>query len=99
VHFNGAPRTAATGVETYYYTSQSAALAAAVHREVLRLMGTPDRHVRRRGFYVIRKTNCPSVLVEPGFLTNADEVRRLDSNAFQERLAGALAKAITSTYR
>ena len=41
VHFNGAPRTAATGVETYYYTSQSAALAAAVHREVLRLMGTP----------------------------------------------------------
>jgi len=99
VHFNGAPRTAATGVETYYYTSQSAALAAAVHREVLRLMGTPDRHVRRRGFYVIRKTNCPSVLVEPGFLTNADEVRRLDSSAFQERLAGALAKAITSTYR
>jgi N-acetylmuramoyl-L-alanine amidase len=99
VHFNGAPRTGATGVETYYYTGQSAPLAAAVHREVLRLMGTPDRHVRHRGFYVIRKTNCPAVLVEPGFLTNADEVRRLDSSAFQDRLAGALAKAIISKYR
>jgi len=71
VHFNGAPRTAADGVETYYYTSQSASLAAAVHRRLLAATGLEDRHVRRRGFFVIRRTNVPAILVEPGFLSNA----------------------------
>jgi N-acetylmuramoyl-L-alanine amidase len=99
IHFNAAPRTGATGVETYYYSGQSAGLAAAVHSRVLQLMGTPDRHIRRRGFYVIRKTQWPAVLVEPGFLTNPEEVARLSSSGFQDRLAGALAKAIISKYR
>lgn len=97
IHFNAAPREGADGVETYYYTGRSATFAAAVHREVLRAMGTTDRHVRQRGFYVIRHTDCPAVLVEPGFLTNPEEVRRIDSG--QDRLASALARAVISTYR
>lgn len=96
IHFNAAPRTTATGVETYYYSGRSASLAAAVHRRVVRLMGTPDRGIRQRGFYVIRHTNCPAVLVEPGFLTNSGEVARLSSSSFQDALAGALAQAILS---
>jgi N-acetylmuramoyl-L-alanine amidase len=99
IHFNAAPRTSATGVETYYYTGRSAALAAAVHRNVVRVMGTPDRGIRQRGFYVIRNTKCPAVLVEPGFLTNSGEVARLSTSSFQDQLAGALAQAIISKYR
>ena len=30
--------------------------------------GLPDRHVRRRGFFVIRNTRIPAILIEPGFL-------------------------------
>ena len=46
IHFNGAPRTAASGVETYYYSGKSSAFASAAHRELVRLMGTPDRGIR-----------------------------------------------------
>jgi N-acetylmuramoyl-L-alanine amidase len=99
VHFNAAPRTTATGVETYYYSGKSAGLAAACHREVLRLMGTEDRHIRQRGFYVLRHTNIPAVLIESGFLTNAAEFRRISSPAFQDQLAGAMARAVISKYR
>lgn len=99
VHFNAAPRVGATGVETYYYTSKSASLAAAAHREVLRVMGTEDRHVRRRGFYVIRKTNIPAILIESGFLTNPGEFRRIANPSFQDELAGGIARAIISKYR
>lgn len=99
IHFNAAPREGATGVETYYYTGKSASLAAAVHRDVLRVMKTEDRHVRRRGFYVIRNTNIPAVLIESGFLTNAAEFRRIASPAFQDELAGGIARAIINKYR
>lgn len=98
IHFNAAPRTTASGVETYYYSKRSAGLAAAVHRQLLGVMGTPDRGIRRRGFYVIRETRCPAVLVEPAFLTNPKEVARLNSSAFQNKLASALVRAITSRY-
>lgn len=99
VHFNAAPRLAADGVETYYYSGKSSALAESVHREIVRFMGTPDRGVRQRGFYVIRHTNCPAILVEPGFLTNAAEASRLSSPSFQDGLAGAIARGIAARYR
>lgn len=94
IHFNSAPRKTATGVETYYYSGRSAKLAASVHREVLGLMGTENRGVRQRGFYVIRNTRIPSVLVEPGFLSTSSEASRLSSSSFQDRLATALARAV-----
>ena len=83
IHFNAAPRVDASGVETYYFSGKSSSLAAALHREVLRVMGTPDRHIRQRGFYVIRHTNIPAVLVESGFLTNPVEFRRISRPPFR----------------
>src|SRR4051812_6924902 len=99
VHFNAAPRVGATGVETYYYSGRSRSLAESVHREVLRVMGTENRRVRKRAFYVIRRTSCPSVLIESGFLTNPEEFRRISSPSFQDQLAGAMARAVISRYR
>jgi N-acetylmuramoyl-L-alanine amidase len=100
VHFNGAPRTAADGVETYYYTSQSAALAASVHRRLLAATGLEDRHVRRRGFFVIRRTSIPSILVEPGFLSNPQSAERVSgSPAYRQRLADAIARGIMDRYQ
>lgn len=100
VHFNGAPRTAADGVETYYYSSQSAGLAASVHRRVLQATGLEDRHVRRRGFFVIRRTIIPSILVEPGFLSNPQTADRVsNSPVYRQKLADAIARGIMDRYR
>ena len=100
VHFNGAPRTAADGVETYYYSSQSAGLANAVHRRLLAATGLPDRHIRRRGFFVIRNTRPPAILVEPGFLSNAEDAARVSGSAdYRQRIADAIARGIMDRYR
>ena len=100
VHFNGAPRTAADGVETYYYTSQSADLAASVHRRLLAATGLEDRHVRRRGFFVIRRTRIPSILVEPGFLSNPQSADRVsNSPAYRQKIADAIARGILDRNR
>ena len=70
IHFNSATRAGANGIETYYYSNQSAALAANIHRQVVAGTTTDNRGIRRRGYYVLRRTAIPAVLVECGFLTN-----------------------------
>ena len=99
IHFNSAPREGANGIETYYYSRKSGSLAAAVHRSVVRATGTEDRRVRARGFYVIRNTRVPAILVECGFLTNRSEGARIaGSAAYRQRLADAVAQGILSRY-
>jgi N-acetylmuramoyl-L-alanine amidase len=95
VHLNSAPREGANGIETYYYSSRSAKLAALVHQQLVRAAGTEDRRVRRRGFYVIRNTRIPSILCECGFLTNGAESRKITTSAaYRQSLAEAIARGI-----
>ncbi len=94
VHFNSASRSGANGIETYYYRSDAASLAANIHRNVVAGAPSENRGIRRRGYYVLRRTNIPGVLVECGFLTNPTEGRyALDSN-YREKLAQNIARGI-----
>src|SRR5207302_1416123 len=94
IHFNATPRSSANGIETYFYSSQSLPLASAIHYYVAGGAPTPNRGVRRRGFYVLRNTRIPSVLVECGFLTNATEAQYAQSAAYQQKLAEEIARGV-----
>ncbi len=97
VHFNSGKRRGAHGFETYYYSKRSASLAAAIHSRVNRqTWNTENRGLRRRGFFVIRKTRIPSVLVEGGFLTNPSEGSKILQPANRQLLAQAIASGILS---
>jgi N-acetylmuramoyl-L-alanine amidase len=94
IHFNCAPRVGANGIETYYYRSDSAGLAQSIHRNVVSISPSENRGIRRRGFYVLRRTAIPSVLVECGFLTNPTEGRLALSGDYRQRLAEQIARGI-----
>src|SRR6184192_4411351 len=94
VHFNATPRRSANGIETYFYSRDSLALASAIHYYVNGVAPTPNRGVRRRGFYVLRNTRIPAVLVECGFLTNATEANYAQSSAYQQKLAEEIGRGI-----
>ena len=94
IHFNSAKRMGAGGIETYFYSSQSLPLASAIHYYVAGGAPTRNRGVRRRGFYVLRRTTIPSVLVECGFLTNATEAQYAQSAAYQQKLAEEIARGV-----
>ena len=94
VHFNSSRRAGANGVETYYYRSDSASLAASIHRNVVASAPTENRGIRRRGFFVLRRTRIPSVLVECGFLTNPAEGRLAQSASYRQQLAERIARGI-----
>ncbi len=94
IHFNSAPRSGANGIETYYYRSDSASLAANIHRNVVAGAPSENRGIRRRGYYVLRRTNIPAVLVECGFLTNPTEGGYALSGSYRQKLADEIARGI-----
>ena len=94
IHFNATPRRSANGIETYFYSSQSLPLASAIHYYVAGGAPTPNRGVRRRGFFVLRRTTIPSVLVECGFLTNPTEAQYAQNSAYRQKLALEIAHGI-----
>ena len=94
IHFNAARRRSASGIETYFYSSQSLPLASAIHYYVAGGAPSSNRGVRRRGFYVLRRTTIPSVLVECGFLTNAAEANYAQSADYRQKLAEEIGRGV-----
>jgi N-acetylmuramoyl-L-alanine amidase len=94
IHFNSAKRMGAGGIETYFYNRDSLPLASAIHYFVAGGAPSSNRGVRRRGYYVLRKTNIPAVLVECGFLTNPTEAAYAQTASYRQKLAEEIASGI-----
>jgi len=94
VHFNSTQRRGAAGIETYFYGRDSLPLASAVHYYVAGGAPSSNRGVRRRGYYVLRKTNVPAVLVECGFLTNPTEAAYAQTASYRQKLAEEIAAGV-----
>ena len=94
IHFNSARRWGANGIETYFYSRDSLPLASAIHYYVAGGAPTPNRGVRRRGYYVLRNTRIPAVLVECGFLTNPTEAQYALSSSYRQQLADEIGHGV-----
>ncbi len=69
-------------------------LAHLVHGAMLQSTGAVDRGVRQAPFYVIRNARIPAILVEVGFANHPEEGRRLQTSAYRQALAEAMARGI-----
>lgn len=94
IHFNSAIRRGADGTETYYYNRKAAAVATRIQKQLARVNGNENRGVKRRGYYVLRKTRIPAVLAECSFLTNPQEAARCQTAAYRQALAAAIYRGI-----
>src|SRR5437762_4219448 len=94
IHFNSATRSGANGIETYFYSTESAPLAASIHSALVGGAPSENRGVRRRGYFVLRKTTVPAVLIECGFLTNPTEAQYAETVAYRQKLAQEIARGI-----
>lgn len=75
------------------YLDSSIKLANLVQKGLTQT-GRSNRGVRQAGFLVLRKAAMPSVLIELGFITNANEESYMASAAGKEKLADKIANSI-----
>src|SRR5438034_5757397 len=94
IHFNATQRAGAGATETYFYSRGSLPLASAIHNYVAGGAPSSNRGVRRRGYYVLRRTNIPAVLVECGFLTNPTEASYAQTASYRQKLADEIAAGV-----
>lgn len=78
------------------FLEQSLYFASRVQHEFKNYAHRHDRGVKQAGFLVLYKTAMPSVLIETGFLTNADEEKYLNSAEGQEKIASSILNAFQS---
>ena len=70
--------------------NDSLKLAKAVLGEVGGINKLHKNHVEQAGFAVLKSPDIPSILVETAFITNPDEERRLNDEAYQVKMAEAI---------
>ncbi|WP_315116706.1 N-acetylmuramoyl-L-alanine amidase [uncultured Clostridium sp.] len=84
------------GTETYHDKDSVAGenLAQKIQSELISSLGTVDRKVKTAGFYVLKYTDAPAVLVELEFLSNPNGEKNLKDPKFQKKAAQAIANGI-----
>lgn len=101
IHCNSAADTAAEGTETYHVAGSDTGkgVAGCVQFCLLDALLTEDRGVKTANFYVLRYTDCPAILVELGFISNAVDRQMLTDPLEQWRAAAAIAGGVQKFFQ
>ena len=77
------------GTSTHYYpkTPYDAMFAKCVQEFLVSDLGLNDRGAKASNFYVIRRTYMPAILVEMAFISNPEEEKLLNTEAFTTKVA------------
>lgn len=98
IHQNNFSDAQYRGAQVFYgAASGSERLAKEVQDSFLANLN-PESHrqiKQRKGIYLLEKTTRPSILVECGFLSNAEEEAQLNSPAYQKKICCILASSLS----
>ncbi|MCI6553228.1 MAG: N-acetylmuramoyl-L-alanine amidase [Lachnospiraceae bacterium] len=94
IHQNSYPEEYVKGAQVFYYegSPDGRRLAELIQRR-FRAGLDPENKREVKGnnsYYLLKKTACPIVIVECGFLSNREEAGKLKDKVYQERVAWAV---------
>ena len=95
IHQNKCPSAVVSGAEVMYSDNDdSKALGLITQDNLVTLLDSSNRRVARpapKELLLTSSVECPTILVECGFMSNPQEVQKLASNDYQLKLAAILA--------
>lgn len=97
IHLNASPSSSAWGSQVFYYnrSEQGKELAQDIHTAMKEVTGTRKK-ISGSNFMVLRATKTLGVLVECGFLSNANERGQLRNSKYHEKLAVAITSGLVT---
>ncbi len=96
IHVNSFVNAGPRGTTTYYSKPGDVPLAQAVQASAAARLGTRDDGIVKSKLYVTLHANMPAVLVETAFLSNPDDLAKLTSPEWRQKLALSVADGIAS---
>lgn len=94
IHQNSFPSADCTGAQVFYYkdSGESKKLAETLQKTFLQVLQDGNKRQAKANteYYLLRKTACPIVIAECGFLSNPKEEAMLATEEYQEKVAEAL---------
>lgn len=97
IHMNAVPSSKWSGAQTFYYPNHpdNYTLAGLIQHEIIRNLANTDRVVKQMSTtYLLKTLKMPSALVEVGFLSNAEEARKLGDETYQKQVAASIYQGI-----
>jgi len=98
VHVNSFYKEHANGTETYFYKWKDRRLATALQSAMTRELKLKDNGVKRSKLYILNHTTMPAALVEPAFMTNRDDAKKLKNPEFRARIAQSIHDGIVTYF-
>lgn len=91
IHQNSYPSGEVSGAQVFYYqgASDSKLLADSIQAALIKGLDPSNRRQAKSNadYYLLRDNPYPTVIVECGFLSNAEELKKLQSKTYQKKAA------------
>ena len=94
IHHNASVNPSLSGIETYFFTPQSVALARRVQEREINSVPVRNGGVKQARFYVIHHTDVPAILCEVGYVSNPNELSDLQTYERKAKTARAIADGV-----
>ncbi len=103
IHQNSFSDQSVSGAQVFYYSGSedSKNLADNIQQKIVEIVDSDNNRKVKTGddYYILRKTTCPGVIVECGFLSCPGETANLVDKEYQRKIAVAIATAINVSYK
>lgn len=97
IHQNSYHQEGVMGAQVFYYShSEEGKQAAELMQKALLILNTENNRKAKANdtYYLLKRTEAPTIIVECGFLSNWEEAELLKDEEYQEKVAEAIVEGI-----
>lgn len=106
LHGNANNNKSIQGIEVYYWPQNKSDIkeieqhpfAKAIMEELIKGTNAKDRGIISKPFVVIRETKMPAILVEVGYMSNAEEEKLIFNEKYQEKIIDSIVRGVENYF-
>ncbi len=104
IHMNGFPETQYYGAQTFYppNSPDSLKLATSIQKSMKEMLDNSNKREpqeKKDQIVILTDLKTPTTIVECGFLSNAEEEKKLGTDEYQSKIAAAIKKGIDHYFK